>query len=93
MVDDEKIDFCDPLRGPSADAVDAEDLRNDASATALSGADAIRVQAKEWTSFKKLLMQRFSSSKMVSIATVSMPVLLYSYMFRDHVAVLRVFYF
>ncbi|WKA12503.1 hypothetical protein VitviT2T_029878 [Vitis vinifera] len=71
VVDDEKIDFYDPLRGPSADAIDVEDLQNDASTTGLSSADAIQVQAKEWTSFKRLLMQRFSSSKMVSIATTS----------------------
>lgn len=91
-MDDEKIDFYDPLRGPSADAIDVEDLQNDASTTGLSSADAIQVQAKEWTSFKRLLMQRFSSSKMVSIATVSMSIILYSYMFRDHVAVLSIFH-
>lgn len=34
---------------------------------------AIHFLGKEWTSYKKVLMQKFPVSKMISISSVSMP--------------------
>lgn len=58
-------DFFDPLRAPSTNA--AEEFEG---ASTSNEADS-QVQTKEWTSFKRLLMQRFPVSKMVSISSMS----------------------
>lgn len=41
------------------------------STSVLSSEASVRNPTKEWTSYKRLLMQRFPVSKMVSISSVS----------------------
>lgn len=72
-MDGGNADFFDPLRGTN----------NDAKATPpdpdnLSEAAADHQPLKEWTSFRRLLMQRFPVSKMVSISSVSFTVFSFS---------------
>lgn len=67
-------DFFDPLRNSddngavSGDAL--QDFENSSSA-GLSSAASVQSSAKEWTSFKRILMQKFPVSKMISISAVS----------------------
>ncbi|CAJ1971427.1 unnamed protein product [Sphenostylis stenocarpa] len=64
VVDRGNNDFFDPLRGNDNDANAAppdHDNLNEA---------ADHQPTKEWTSFRRLLMQRFPVSKMVSVSTM-----------------------
>ncbi|XP_052207188.1 uncharacterized protein LOC127811403 [Diospyros lotus] len=71
VMDQEKYDFYDPLRASDVNiAVPMEKLQDEESSVAVNKAD-VQLPAKEWTSFKKFLMQRFSGSKMISISTMS----------------------
>ncbi|GMH05757.1 hypothetical protein Nepgr_007597 [Nepenthes gracilis] len=74
IIDDEKNDIADPLRALSCNVAhpfeDFPDVHN-ASTSALSNDDATQILAKDWTTFKRLLMQRFPSSKMVSISSIA----------------------
>ncbi|XP_021287820.1 UPF0505 protein isoform X3 [Herrania umbratica] len=64
-------EFFDPLRAPNYNAsaviVDGQDLESISS----GNDDSIQVQMKEWTSFKRFLMQRFPVSKMISVSSMS----------------------
>jgi hypothetical protein len=72
-VDGGNADFFDPLRGG---------IDNDAKATPPDPESLSEVSGdqptKEWTSFRRLLMQRFPVSKMVSLSSVSFTVFLFS---------------
>ncbi|KAI8557561.1 hypothetical protein RHMOL_Rhmol04G0020200 [Rhododendron molle] len=71
VVDHGKSDFYDPLRGSDANVmISLDNLREEDNNSAVNEADA-ELPTKEWTSFKKFLMQRFSGSKMVSISPMS----------------------
>ncbi|PNX62680.1 hypothetical protein L195_g053108, partial [Trifolium pratense] len=63
-VDGGNVDFFDPLRGG---------IDNDAKATPLEPESLSEVSGdqptKEWTSFRRILMQRFPVSKMVSLSS------------------------
>ncbi|CAL5335658.1 unnamed protein product [Camellia sinensis] len=68
VVDHEKDDFYDPLRGSDANGkFSIDNLQDEENSSAVSKAD-VGLPEKEWISFKKLLMQRFSGPKMVSIS-------------------------
>jgi NACalpha-BTF3-like transcription factor len=64
-------DFFDPLRG--LNAVDSTSAEEKASNTTTNNNS--QVSSKEWTSFKRFLMQKFPVSKMISIASVSLSIL------------------
>ncbi|CAL5390425.1 unnamed protein product [Camellia sinensis] len=71
VVDHEKDDFYDPLRGSDANGkFSIDNLQDEENSSAVSKAD-VGLPEKEWMSFKKLLMQRFSGPKMVSISKMS----------------------
>ncbi|KAF5949435.1 hypothetical protein HYC85_011428 [Camellia sinensis] len=71
VVDHEKDDFYDPLRGSDAyGKFSIDNLQDEENSSAVSKAD-VGLPEKEWISFKKLLMQRFSGPKMVSISKMS----------------------
>ncbi|KAJ6751723.1 hypothetical protein OIU85_002176 [Salix viminalis] len=66
-------DFYDPLRGLNAeDSASVEEKDNNNS----------QVSSKEWTSFKRFLMQKFPVSKMISIASMSDVIIKSSASFR-----------
>lgn len=71
-VEDRANDFFDPLRAPDANTTASLDDLQDFDSPSAENEAADQVQAKEWTSFKRLLMQRFPVSKMVSISSVSL---------------------
>ncbi|XVE50697.1 hypothetical protein DITRI_Ditri01bG0184100 [Diplodiscus trichospermus] len=66
-----KEEFFDPLRAPDSNAsveiVDGQDFESGSK----GNDDFFQVQMKEWTSFKRFLMQRFPVSKMISISSMS----------------------
>ncbi|WCJ32961.1 VPS35 endosomal protein-sorting factor-like [Euphorbia peplus] len=66
-------DFFDPLRGGDNDAVvlneDALEFEN-AATVSLSAEATSRIPSKEWTSFKRFLMQKFPVSKMISLSSM-----------------------
>ncbi|KAF5203371.1 hypothetical protein FRX31_007042 [Thalictrum thalictroides] len=64
VADSGKNDFYDPLRMPTAHIQDntADDLPCD---------EDPYLSAKEWASFKRSLMQKFSGSKLVTISSIS----------------------
>lgn len=59
-------DFFDPLRG--LNAVDSTSAEEKAANTTTNNNS--QVSSKEWTSFKRFLMQKFPVSKMISIASM-----------------------
>ncbi|XP_022733809.1 UPF0505 protein C16orf62 homolog isoform X2 [Durio zibethinus] len=64
-------EFFDPLRAPDSNApVKIVDGR-DSESSSYGNDDSAQVQMKEWTSFKRFLMQRFPVSKMISISSMS----------------------
>ncbi|KAJ6298485.1 hypothetical protein OIU76_019605 [Salix suchowensis] len=69
-------DFYDPLRGlnaeDSASVEEKDNINNNNS----------QVSSKEWTSFKRFLMQKFPVSKMISIASMSDVIIKSSTSFR-----------
>lgn len=77
VVDAGNADFFDPLRGG---------INNDAEANPPEPGNLNEVAGdppmKEWTSFRRLLMQRFPVSKMVSLSSVSFSVFLFSSLYR-----------
>ncbi|XAR67433.1 hypothetical protein NMG60_11002197 [Bertholletia excelsa] len=71
VLDHKKNDFDDPLRGSDANlTVSINILQGQEDSYAANKAD-VQLPAKEWTSFKTFLMQRFSGSKMISVSAVS----------------------
>ncbi|XP_056163960.1 uncharacterized protein LOC115666138 isoform X2 [Syzygium oleosum] len=65
-------DFFDPLRGPNAKVEDA--FRNSPDKECTSGGfctESDNQHTRDWNSFKRLLMQRFPISKMISISSIS----------------------
>ncbi|KAG4161651.1 hypothetical protein ERO13_D01G069100v2 [Gossypium hirsutum] len=64
-------EFFDPLRAPdskaSVETVDGHDFESSSN----GNDDSFPVQTKEWTSFKRFLMQRFPVSKMISVSSMS----------------------
>nr|KJB13733.1 hypothetical protein B456_002G091400 [Gossypium raimondii] len=64
-------EFFDPLRAPdskaSVEPVDGHDFESSSN----GNDDSFPVQTKEWTSFKRFLMQRFPVSKMISVSSMS----------------------
>ncbi|KAA8523649.1 hypothetical protein F0562_010072 [Nyssa sinensis] len=67
VVDRERNDFLDPLRRPDAIVADSgENLKDEKN----SSKAAVKLPGKEWSSFRKFLMQRFSVSKMISISSM-----------------------
>ncbi|KAG8502780.1 hypothetical protein CXB51_000578 [Gossypium anomalum] len=64
-------EFFDPLRAPDSNAsvetVDGHDFESSSN----GNDDSFPVQTKEWTSFKRFLMQRFPVSKMISVSSMS----------------------
>ncbi|KAK6946976.1 Vacuolar protein sorting-associated protein 35 [Dillenia turbinata] len=72
VVEHEKSEFFDPLRRPeTTEMVSVEDLQefDIASVTKASSSDGFQHAEREWNLFKRLLMQRFSVSKTVSISS------------------------
>ncbi|KAL9444527.1 hypothetical protein AB3S75_017670 [Citrus x aurantiifolia] len=68
-VDHESHDFFDPLRSPAANAVASnKDVEDGESSSTVSSEAAAEVSVKEWTTFKRFLMQKFPVSKMVSVS-------------------------
>ncbi|XP_059664782.1 uncharacterized protein LOC132311079 isoform X2 [Cornus florida] len=68
VVDPKKNDFLDPLRWSDANVADSIETLQDEENISTAVA---QLPEKEWSSFKKLLMQKFSVSKMVSLSSVS----------------------
>ncbi|KAK9209763.1 hypothetical protein WN944_002131 [Citrus x changshan-huyou] len=69
VVDHESHDFFDPLRSPAANAVASnKDVEDGESSSTVSSEAAAEVSVKEWTTFKRFLMQKFPVSKMVSVS-------------------------
>ncbi|XVF77393.1 hypothetical protein PTKIN_Ptkin14bG0039400 [Pterospermum kingtungense] len=63
--------FFDPLRAPDSNAsVEIADGQGFESSSNRND-DSVQLQTKEWTSFKRLLMQRFPVSKMISVSSMS----------------------
>ncbi|KAB5521161.1 hypothetical protein DKX38_025480 [Salix brachista] len=70
-------DFYDPLRGLNAeDSASVEEKDNN------NNNNNSQVSSKEWTSFKRFLMQKFPVSKMISIASMSDVIIKSSTSFR-----------
>lgn len=64
------IEFFDPLRGQSTETL--EPVEDIAVAEKLPASQPIsHLSSKEWTSFNKLLMQRFPVPKMISVSSLS----------------------
>lgn len=85
-MDGGSADFFDPLRG----GTDSEEKATSSSPDNFSEA-ADQQPTKEWTSFRRLLMQRFPVSKMVSLSSVSFIVFSFlgSYKFQRSCAIYR----
>lgn len=67
-------DFFDPLRSLDDNgAVSGEALQEVeiSSSPGLSSEASVQNSAKEWTSFSRILMQKFPVSKMISVSSVS----------------------
>ncbi|XP_012070871.1 VPS35 endosomal protein sorting factor-like isoform X2 [Jatropha curcas] len=62
-------DFFDPLRGGDAKTEETPDTENSSSAS-LSSEATSQIPSKEWTSFKRFLMQKFPVSKMISVSSM-----------------------
>lgn len=72
VVDCENSDFFDPLRTPDVKAVvPVEDTKDGGISSMHSSEPSSQVAVREWTSFKRILMQKFPVSKMVSVSSVS----------------------
>nr|XP_043622248.1 VPS35 endosomal protein sorting factor-like isoform X2 [Erigeron canadensis] len=68
--DDVNIEFFDPLRGVSMEITEpVEDMA--AAEKSPASQAASHLPAKEWTSFTKLLMQRFPVPKMIPVSSLS----------------------
>lgn len=85
VANHENNDFLDPLRGWCANVAvsneDSPDIDYASAATSsasLSSGTVSEIPSKEWTSFKRFLMQKFPVSKMISVSSVSDFVLLCS---------------
>ncbi|XWS11244.1 hypothetical protein CRYUN_Cryun38cG0067500 [Craigia yunnanensis] len=64
-------EFFDPLialdSNASVEIVDGQDFESSSN----GNDDSVQVQMKEWTSFKRFLMQRFPVAKMISVSSMS----------------------
>lgn len=70
----QKEEIYDPLRGIDANSpASLKDLQyfDDNSVKVLSESSSVQLQEKEWSSFKKFLIQRFSVPKTVSVSAMS----------------------
>ncbi|KAM7498908.1 hypothetical protein LguiA_023322 [Lonicera macranthoides] len=75
-VDHERNRFFDPLRGSDEmETMPLQDLQDEENSSTASNS-TVQFPAKEWPSFKKLLMQRFAVSKMVSLSSMSNDVII-----------------
>ncbi|KAF8026249.1 hypothetical protein BT93_F2911 [Corymbia citriodora subsp. variegata] len=64
--------FFDPLRGPNPGVEDAfQNLTDKEWTSGESGSERRDEDKRDWSSFKRLLMQRFPISKMISISSIS----------------------
>lgn len=80
FVDHENHDFIDPLRAPATnEVVSIEGVQDGESSFTVPSKAATEAFVKEWTSFKRFLMQKFPVSKMVSISSVSTYCLFFHY--------------
>lgn len=74
LADKEKGYIIDPLRGTGGIMeVPMEPIQDtDSYSIAVPSVEAsVKYSSKEWTSFKKFLMQRFPASKMISVSSIS----------------------
>ncbi|OAY28461.1 VPS35 endosomal protein-sorting factor-like isoform X3 [Manihot esculenta] len=78
VANHENNDFLDPLRGWCANVAvsneDSPDIDYASAATSsasLSSGTVSEIPSKEWTSFKRFLMQKFPVSKMISVSSMS----------------------
>lgn len=72
-VDHGNNDFFDPLRASNDNGALSEDVSQDSgsnSTVELSNEVSTQSQEKEWSTFKRFLMQRFPVSKIVSVSSV-----------------------
>lgn len=72
---EEKNDTLDPLRASCGSSIvvpskDSKDAPN-ASKSDISGSNSFQLLGKEWTTFKKLLVQKFPPSKTVAISSIA----------------------
>jgi len=73
-------DTLDPLRASHGDiAVPSLDLENSENAfkSEISGANSIKLLVKEWTTFKRLLVQKFPTAKTLSVSSVCVPLFIH----------------
>ncbi|XP_021852740.1 uncharacterized protein [Spinacia oleracea] len=73
-IDEEKHGTLDPLRAPCRSVVvPSKDLENArrASKPEISGSDAAQLLGKEWTTFKRFLVQKFPPSKTVAVSSIA----------------------
>ncbi|PKI67724.1 hypothetical protein CRG98_011937 [Punica granatum] len=74
IVEDKGEEFFDPLREPNSNVVGSLDTEDDIGHPSVVVSTEVPGQEnakREWTSFKRFLMQRFPVSKMVSISAMS----------------------
>lgn len=67
-------DFFDPLRSLDDNEAASRDVLlevDNSSSVGLSSEASMQNSAKEWTSFNRILMQKFPVSKMISVSSVS----------------------
>uniref|UniRef100_A0A7C9AE96 Uncharacterized protein n=1 Tax=Opuntia streptacantha TaxID=393608 RepID=A0A7C9AE96_OPUST len=67
-------DTLDPLRASHGDiAVPSLDLENSENAfkSEISGANSIKLLVKEWTTFKRFLVQKFPTAKTLSVSSIA----------------------
>ena len=69
----EENDFFDPLsKINEKKEVSFEDFQDEEITGGPSNEASVQSSSKEWTSFKKILMQRFSASKNIPLSSVSL---------------------
>lgn len=70
-VDHGDGDFLDPLRSWEYNEAVSGEVSLQVENTSVSGEAPLQNSAKEWTSFNRILMQKFPVSKMISVSSVS----------------------
>ncbi|KAF3453419.1 hypothetical protein FNV43_RR03859 [Rhamnella rubrinervis] len=74
VVDHGNSDFFDPLRSSDDDGAVSRDVLlevDNVSSVGLSSEASMQNSAKEWTSFNRILMQKFPVAKMISVSSMS----------------------
>ncbi|KAK0601095.1 hypothetical protein LWI29_021278 [Acer saccharum] len=72
VEDSENSNFIDPLRAADTNlAVSVEDIQYVESSSTVASEATGQVPVKEWTTFKRFIMQKFPVSKMVSVSSMS----------------------